>query len=292
MRGSGRELQRHREESVRANLQLDLGGRPSSFSTSAREIRRGREGDRARIMPVELLPSLPEGRVQLQIDEFQRSTRSRSPRSTEGEDRPGVEEGRQDLPGGQEWSGSADEYYNGQHDFLMILGDDGTMLKEHYLVGSANEVHLKRLNPEELEKFRDSDEMEWRSILDSGSVKVLDEKESALCRSRFPGTVLSSRMVRRWKPQEGVFAAPKAKSRWCVRGHQGPDVGKLQTYAPTPQTETLMLFFLLVQACDMLLSVADCKNAFCQVSRSAWKGRKGASSWSRARGAGEEGLLG
>lgn len=89
----------------------------------------------------------------------------------------------------------------------------------------------------------------------------------ALCRSRFPDRGLSSRMVRRRKPQEGAFAAPKAESRWCARGHHGPDVGKLQTYAPTPQTETLMLFVLLVQAYDMLQSVADCRNAFCQSER-------------------------
>lgn len=44
-------------------------------------------------------------------------------------------------------------------------------------------------------------------------------------------------------------------------------MGKLQTYAPTPQTETLILFLLLVQAYDMLLSVADYKNAFCQSER-------------------------
>lgn len=62
-------------------------------------------------------------------------------------------------------------------------------------MGSANEVHTKRLSPEERDRLKDSGELEWKSTLDSGSVKVLDEKDSALCRSRFPDRVLSSRMV-------------------------------------------------------------------------------------------------
>ena len=36
------------------------------------------------------------------------------------------------------------------------------------------------------------------------------------------------------------------------------------TYAPTPQTESLMMFLFLLQLCNLTLSIADLKNAFCQ----------------------------
>lgn len=123
---------------------------------------------------------------------------------------------------------------------------------------------MKDPKGEELNKFHDSDQCEWESIVKSGSVRILSPQDSEICRSRFPGRILSSRMVRRRKGQEGTFAPPKAKSRWCVRGHQDPDLGKLETYAPTPQAETIMCFLVMVQSSQITLSVADCKNAFCQ----------------------------
>ena len=36
------------------------------------------------------------------------------------------------------------------------------------------------------------------------------------------------------------------------------------TYAPTPQTESIMMFLFLLQLCSLTLSIADLKNAFCQ----------------------------
>lgn len=114
-----------------------------------------------------------------------------------------------------------------------------------------------------------SDE-EWNAILTSGSFKVLEKGESAMCRQRFPERMVSGRMVGRWKPQESTFSAPTSKSRWCVKGHQDPDVGKLETYSPTPQTGAIMTFLLLAQPMDMRLVVAGCKNAFCPSARLQW----------------------
>eukprot|EP00959_Pyramimonas_sp_CCMP1952_P104106 2176056-Pyramimonas_sp.AAC.1 len=55
-------------------------------------------------------------------------------------------------------------------------------------------------------------------------------------------------MVRRWKPVEGTFQEPSAKSRWCVHGHRDPDSGSLQVFMNL----------------GMLADIADVKNAFCQ----------------------------
>eukprot|EP00959_Pyramimonas_sp_CCMP1952_P333035 6973787-Pyramimonas_sp.AAC.1 len=71
-------------------------------------------------------------------------------------------------------------------------------------------------------------------------------------------------MVRRFKPQEGVGAAPEAKSRWCVQGHHDPDAADLQIYAQTPQAESLMLTLQAIASLGWTLEVADAKNAFCQ----------------------------
>eukprot|EP00959_Pyramimonas_sp_CCMP1952_P344320 7211472-Pyramimonas_sp.AAC.1 len=69
-------------------------------------------------------------------------------------------------------------------------------------------------------------------------------------------------MVRRWKPQEGVFSRPVAKSRWCVRGHEDADTHELRIYAPTPQMEALMLFLATSIALGHDLMIGDLKNAF------------------------------
>eukprot|EP00959_Pyramimonas_sp_CCMP1952_P404110 8467788-Pyramimonas_sp.AAC.1 len=71
-------------------------------------------------------------------------------------------------------------------------------------------------------------------------------------------------MVRRWKPQEGTFSRPKAKSRWCVRGHEDEDTGEFRVYSPTPQMESLILFLTMSLALDMDIQIGDLRNAFCQ----------------------------
>eukprot|EP00959_Pyramimonas_sp_CCMP1952_P438289 9175564-Pyramimonas_sp.AAC.1 len=61
-------------------------------------------------------------------------------------------------------------------------------------------------------------------------------------REAMPARIASSRMARRWEPQEGAFTEPVAKSRWCVRGHQDPDTGSLSVFSPTLQTTAMILF--------------------------------------------------
>ena len=131
------------------------------------------------------------------------------------------------------------------------------------VVGSNNEVHLSLLNDDEKEAFRTADHPEWDAIHGTGSVRVLSEKESKKVREIMPERILSSRMVRRWKPIAGVNQF-KAKSRWCAHGHQDVDAPSLKTFSPTPTTESLHLCLTLALALDLCLQFADVKNAFCQ----------------------------
>eukprot|EP00959_Pyramimonas_sp_CCMP1952_P051586 1078022-Pyramimonas_sp.AAC.1 len=95
----------------------------------------------------------------------------------------------------------------------------------------------------------------------TGAVKVLSPSESRGARRGHPDRVLSSRMVCRFKPTDGVGSKPLAKSRWCARGHQGPGGETLQVYAPTPQSESSMLTLQLMATQGWKLGVADAKNA-------------------------------
>ena len=147
---------------------------------------------------------------------------------------------------------------------LVVPTGDNEGATFAFLVGSASEVKPKDLDDEGRKKFQKSDHNEWDSIVSSGSVRIMSLEESKLVEAKRPDRIMGSRMVRRWKGQEGTFADAVAKSRWCVRGDQDPDLTRLDTYAPTPQGETLSTFLLLVVSLGMSLSMADCKNAFCQ----------------------------
>ena len=132
-----------------------------------------------------------------------------------------------------------------------------------FLARSSDEVYPKHLSPDERVAFETAGSAEWKAIVDSGSVKVLDSVANTIRKER-PDRVINSRMVRRLKPQEGTFQKPTAKSRWCVLGHQDPDAADMFTFAPTPQTESIMMFLFLLQLCSLTLSIADLKDAFCQ----------------------------
>ena len=100
-----------------------------------------------------------------------------------------------------------------------------------FLARSSDEVYPKHVSPDERVAFEMADSAEWKAIVDSGSMKVLDSSVVNTIRKERPDRVINSRMVRRLKPQEGTFQKPKAKSRWCVLGHQDPDAADMFTCA-------------------------------------------------------------
>ena len=134
-----------------------------------------------------------------------------------------------------------------------------------FLARSSDEVHPKHLSPDEHVAFEVADAAEWKAIVESSSVKVLDSEVANTIRKERPDRVINSRMVRRLKLQEGTFQKPKAKSRWCVLGHQDPDAADMFTYAPTPQTDSIMVFLFLLQLCSLTLSIADLKKCVLSV---------------------------
>ncbi len=143
-------------------------------------------------------------------------------------------------------------------------GCDSEEIKWTFAASRGGEVSLSKLSPQERAQFSESDSKEWAAILKSGAVKVLSIRASAAIREKQPERVISSRMVRRWKPVVGTNTAPTAKSRWCVHGHQDPDTGGLMCYSPTPATSSIMMFMQVAANLNMRADIADVKNAFCQ----------------------------
>ncbi len=129
------------------------------------------------------------------------------------------------------------------------------------------EVNVNNLPPEVQRRFGKADAKEWKAILESGAVRILSVKEASLVRRRYADRIISSRMMRRLKPQEGLGAEPLPKSSWCVRGHQDPDSEDLHVYAPTPQSESIMAVLQMIASLKLYLEIADAKNAFCQSDR-------------------------
>eukprot|EP00959_Pyramimonas_sp_CCMP1952_P162458 3396683-Pyramimonas_sp.AAC.1 len=101
-------------------------------------------------------------------------------------------------------------------------------------------------------------------MMKSGAVEVIPPARARAVREVCPERIITSRMVRRWKPVEGTFSEPQAKSRWCVHGHKDPDTGSLFVYSPTPQTTSIHMFLQVMMNLSLLGDIADVKNAFCQ----------------------------
>ena len=216
------------------------------------------------LTPGEELSEVP-GRVAQQVEEFEGvEARERSPRRAsqpEGLNPTAPEVEENSMPTWfqeQGWSSTIENYYlNGTADFVMSQG------KWSLLAKRGDEVSLKDLSHQEKELFDASDKTEWEAILNTKAVRVIAGAEAMQVRKSQPDRIISSRMVRRRKPQPGINAW-KAKSRWCLHGHADPDTGTLVTYAPTPQAEGMSMFLQASLNLQMKIAFGDVKNAFCQ----------------------------
>ena len=165
----------------------------------------------------------------------------------------------------QGYGGDPEYFFHGSEDFeFRPKQDDGY---EIFAASRGGEVRWSGLSPKEKEQFRAADEKEWTKILNSGAVRVIDKHRAQAIRQRFPDRVITSRLIRRWKPVEGTNAPPVAKSRWCVHGHQDPDTLELKCFAPTPLTESIVLFLQVAANLGYEISFADVEQAFMQSNK-------------------------
>ena len=158
------------------------------------------------------------------------------------------------------WSGNFFNYQRGTSHWCFTSEGKWSLLANGKRGG---EISLKELNSEEKKLFDQSDQLEWEAILKTKAVRVVNGKEAQALRQKYADRILSSRMVRRKKPQPELHSW-KAKSRWCLHGHHDPDTGTLSTYAPTPQAEGIAMFLQSSLNLGMRFAFGDVKNAFCQ----------------------------
>ena len=212
-----------------------------SLMRNVRRERSPRRPSGSQLTPGEDLTT--PGRVQQQVEEF---------------------EGQHHLANFQteDWSGSFFNYQRGDQN--LQLSREG---KWTFLAKRNDEVSLKSLAADERKMFTESDKVEWDAILKTGAVKVITGQEAERARRLHPDRILSSRMVRRKKPIGSDLGKWKAKSRWCLHGHTDPDTGSLCTYAPTPQSESMLLFLQTSVNHQLRTAFSDVKNAFCQSNR-------------------------
>lgn len=141
---------------------------------------------------------------------------------------------------------------------VYITMSDGFMAAVTLSGRSAEVESFSKMSSQERVAFAASDEKEWDAILSAGAVRILPPKESDEVRRSHPDRIITSRMIRRWKPGDSVDAPPVAKSRWCIRGYQDPDSGgALQVFGPTPITLAMYLFLIIAQTLVLELAVAD-----------------------------------
>ena len=238
------------DTSILSPSSSDSSGSAAASSTSAASAQAGSRApgtpvrsllDRVpRLTPAELLP--PEaGRVNTQTQEVERLRQAYDEMQ---------ENHRRDFSP-QGWSGNYFNYSLGSE--ALRLEPNGTW---SLMAKRNDEISLKELNQDELKMFETSDRLEWEAILKTGAVRVVTGNEAAKLRAQFPDRIISSRMVRRKKPLPELHKW-KAKSRWCIHGHKDPDTGTLVTYAPTPQSEGMMMFLQVGLNYEMKFGFSD-----------------------------------
>ena len=146
--------------------------------------------------------------------------------------------------------------HNNESDCAM---DDNVFLSR-----SRDEVYPKHLSPDERVAFEIADSAEWKAIVDSGSVKVLDLEVANTIRkgATRQGDQLSNGEAT--QASRGHLQETENQVQMVCFGNQDPDAADMFTYAPTPQTESIMMFRFLLQLCSLTLSIADLKNGFSQ----------------------------
>ena len=217
----------------------------------------GASSSTASLTPSEEIPD--RGRVDRQVREWEEVTAGRSRERTPPPRGPVDREDEELYQSflNEDWSGTFYNFQLGNQDIAMDSGEWTWLAKRN------DEVSLRDLAKAERDMFESSDLLEWKSIIDSGAVKVLTGSQAQEARARHPSRILSSRMVRRKKPVPGL-GKWKPKSRWCIHGHHDPDTGSLVTYAPTPASESLQLFLQASINLRHVRAYADVKAAFTQ----------------------------
>ena len=90
---------------------------------------------------------------------------------------------------------------------------DGFMAGIIFSGKSAEVGSLAKMSLKDRVAFAISDEKEWNAILSAGAVRILSPPGSDVVRREIPRRIITSRMIRRWKPADSLSDPPIANSR-------------------------------------------------------------------------------
>ncbi|CAE7403523.1 unnamed protein product, partial [Symbiodinium necroappetens] len=105
----------------------------------------------------------------------------------------------------------------------------GGDLQWNLVASRSDEVDIRKMSKEDRALFDQSDEVEWKAILQTGAVRVVYGEEAAKLRRQYPD-----------------------------------HTAELVTFAPTPSSEGLMAFLQVSLNLSHTFAFCDVKNAFCQ----------------------------
>ena len=130
---------------------------------------------------------------------------------------------------------------------------------------TRNDELLRHVIPDpEWPRFLQATVAEWTAILDTSAITIVSPTAAKDIRKHLRHRIVPSRHVYRQNPGEGVGAASRAKSRWCVLGHRDPDIRHLERSSPTPQTSSIYTFLFVAAVLQREVTLGDLKSAFMQ----------------------------
>ena len=128
---------------------------------------------------------------------------------------------------------------------------------------NADEVSWKHFSAEEQTQFPKASETEWQGVLDFKAVTITDSTQADVIREKHSETVISSRLVLRWKETDTGYKA-KAKARWCVHGLKDPDIHEIERSCPTPELSSINITLQILASTTSEGTLADGEKAFMQ----------------------------
>lgn len=134
----------------------------------------------------------------------------------------------------------------------------------------SKEVFPRNMSPEKQVAFQKARPVEWKTLLEEKkAVRVLSAAETVKVGqdAKLGKRIVKSIYVQTEKDEEGVW---RVKARWCLAGHQDPDLRLLlergELASPTISTLARSLLFQMVSSHKWILQLGDIKGAFLEAA--------------------------
>lgn len=129
---------------------------------------------------------------------------------------------------------------------------------------SGKELDEKKLKVKEIKMFREAKKLEINNLINSNAIEIIvEDQELKKIRTEKPHRIMPSRFILTKKTGE-VRETWKAKARWTLLGHKDPNALKLERYAPTPSSTTVMMCLQIISSMKYHLYIMDVSSAFGQ----------------------------